>query len=154
LIEAIDSPEGASDITLNDLSLELGKPINTQLIIQAEKALVWRMKKKGYALCQVLKKECVANIAKHSLSVTVIVMPCQKIFFRPTSIGGNDTVLSKTIEKHIMWREAELFDPTQIEKTQSSLEKTGLFSSVFITSDEEKIENQRMPIHVNVQESK
>lgn len=153
-IDAIDHQEAMADISSKTVHLEPGKPIDTQAIVSAEKALLWEMKKRGYALCQVLKKECVANLSKHTLSVTFIVMPGQKISFGKTSIVGHETILGDTIAKNIMWNEGQTFDPATVEDTQNRLEKSGLFSSVIITQEQEKIENDQMPIQIHVQESK
>jgi translocation and assembly module TamA len=142
------------NINITDLKLTVGKPITTQAIIDAEKALVWQLKKKGYAFSQVLKKECIANAHTHTLSVKFLVSLGPLVRFGPTSITGNKTVLSQTIEKDILWKNGAVYDPNTIEKTQERLDATGLFSSVIISEEPDGLEEGPLPMRIHVQEGK
>src|SRR5262249_44038763 len=114
------------DITADEINLHPGKPIDTKSIIDAEKALLWQLKKKGYATCQIAKTTCVATAEKHPLGVTFAVSPGPLTRFGPTQIIGAESVQAETIRKNIAWKEGDIYDPLEIEKTQTRLEKTAL----------------------------
>ncbi|MCE5293255.1 MAG: BamA/TamA family outer membrane protein [Chlamydiales bacterium] len=140
--------------SLKDLKLQKGQPITTQELLDAEKALLWQLKKKGYASATVTKKDYIANTTDHTLAVTFHVHTGQLVHFGHTQIIGSNKVLEDTIKKYITWRYGALYSPAEIENTQEQLEKTGLFSSVIITQDEANIDHDTLPLTINVQESK
>lgn len=134
--------------------LKIGQPISTQQIVDAENSLLWQLKKSGYALAAIAKRECIANTEKHSLAVTLHVEPGPQLHFGPSTIVGAETVLPETINKYIIWKEGSPYSPQDIESTQQHLEKTGLFSSVIITEEQGNITNNQLPLTINLQESK
>jgi len=151
---ATENPEALEGISLEQLKITLNKPITTQEIIDAEKSLIWLLKKRGLAACQVLSKECVADLDTHTLHVRLIIRPGPIIRFGKTNIVGTNRVLKKTIQRSVSWNTGEIFDPHAIEKTQHKLEKTGLFTSVIIAQEDENLEGEDLPISIQVQESK
>lgn len=136
------------------VKLKIGQSISTQEIIDAENSLLWQLKKAGYALCTITKRDCVANTEEHSLAITIHVEPGPLLHFGPSTIVGTESVLPETVNKYITWKEGAPYSPVDIEKTQNNLEKTGLFSSVIITEEHENIKNNLVPLTLNVQESK
>lgn len=153
-IEATDNQEALEGITLTELKITLDKPIQTQEIIDAEKSLMWLLKKRGYAACQVIDKECVADLDTHTLNVSLSISPGPIIKFGKTNIVGNSRVQKKAIQRSVTWKEGQTFDPHAIEKTQAKLEKTGLFTSVIIAQEDENLDGSDLPISIQVQESK
>ncbi len=139
---------GADD---TELHLTPGQNITTQELVDAEKVLIWRLKKKGYAQAAIIKSHYIANSETHMLKVTFEVSKGPLMQFGPTQIIGTQSVLHDTINKYIVWQEGHQYDPLDIQKTQSQLEKTGLFSSVVITED---ATDKTVPLTINVQESK
>ncbi len=139
---------------LQMLNLQISEPITSQQILDAEKKLLWLLKKKGYAQSSISKKECIAHAKNHTLAVTYYVKLGPIVHFGPTQVVGSQNVLRETINKYIIWKEGQLYNPADIEKTQQHLEKTGLFSSVIITESSDDLQNNNLPLTINVQESK
>lgn len=139
---------GADD---TELHLTPGQNITTQELVDAERVLIWRLKKKGYALACIKKSHYIANSETHTLKVTFEVDKGPLMQFGPTQIIGTQSVLPETIDKYVTWSEGKRYDPVDIQKTQTQLEKTGLFSSVVIT---EESNGTNVPLTINVQESK
>jgi translocation and assembly module TamA len=130
----------------------IGKAITTKDILTYEKELVWELKKKGYATAKVAKKDIFVDAADHTVTVRFHVDNGPLVHFGPTKIIGNKTVLAKTIEKNILYKEGDRYDPLKIEQTESALEDTSLFSSVTISQDE--LLNGTLPLDIHVHESK
>lgn len=154
MVEASDHKEALDGITANELTLTLGKPITTDSLLEAEKKLLWLLKKRGYALAFVARKDCLADAKNHTMSVTFYVTVGPLVHFGHTAITGNKTVLLQAIEKDIAWMEGAVFDPANIEKTEERLNASGLFSSVIITEDQKALNGNEMPMRIQVQEGK
>jgi translocation and assembly module TamA len=141
-------------ITLKEIGIEIGQKASTQDILYAEDAALLALKKRGYAFAKVYKKEAIADVAEHTLSVTIFIDEGPSVVFGKTKITGNKKVDFSKIEKHILWKEGERFNPDTIEQTQIGLEKTHLFSSVIINEDVNRINEGKLPLDVIVEEGK
>lgn len=130
----------------------LGNPLTTKEILAFEKEVVWELKKKGYAAAHVRKKDIIVDTAQHNVIVRLHVEHGPLVRFGRTNIIGNRTVLAKTIEKNILYKEGDIYNPLKIEQTESALEDTALFSSVTISQDE--LVNNTLPLDIHLQESK
>ncbi len=139
---------------LDILKLEPGQFITTQQVVDAEQALLWHLKKKGYAISRIAKCTCLADAKKQTLKITFEVDTGPIVTFGTTQVIGTQNVRYETVKKYITWKEGEKFNPSDIETTQNHLEKTGLFSSVVITEEKELADGSKLPITINVQESK
>lgn len=135
------------------LTLKPGQYIDTQQIVDAEAALLWRLKKQGHAYCLITKKEVVADPKEHTLTVTFTVEPGPVVAFGPVQVVGSQSVRRETIDKYLQFKEGMPYSPETIDKTRELLEKTGLFSSVIISEEAEE-QNTSLPVTINVQESK
>lgn len=153
-IVAKDSSFDIKQIDQEPLQLIAGKPVTTQAIIDAEKSLLWQLKKVGYATAKLHHLECIANAGSHTLNVTFYVELGPIVRFGETRILGNKSVLATTIEKDVLWKSGTTYDPNAVEKTQERLDATGLFSTVLISEEFEDIDGQKVPMTIHVQESK
>ncbi|MBS0655546.1 MAG: BamA/TamA family outer membrane protein, partial [Verrucomicrobia bacterium] len=141
-------------IPLKDLHLEVGMPIGNQQLSEAERILIWTLKRKGYAHCHITRKELIADAANHTLDATFFVEPGPLIRFGNIQLFGNSTVSAEAILKRILWKEGDHYDPKKIAETRESLEKTGLFSSLVISEEPDLLSENSLPITIDVQESK
>ena len=153
-IEQQKLPVPFNTIEAKDFNLYLGKPARTQQIIDSERSIVWHFKKKGYAFAKIVRKEIVADATSCTIAVRFYVNEGPVVQFGKLHISGNTTVHNSAIEKNIFWKEGEIYDPEKIEKTQTNLEKSGLFSSLVIDEDKEKSHDNILPMDLEVQESK
>ncbi len=141
-------------VTQGALGLKTGDVLTTKMILDAEEKLLWLLKKEGYGLAEIQKREVIADTSDHTISLHFDVAVGPKLEFGPTTIVGAKSVLHDTIKKYILYKEGSSYTPLDIARTQESLEKTGLFSSVVITESKDDVENNELPITINVQESK
>ncbi len=148
-IETTQNPE-----LLPKLSLRKNQLITTQQIVDAEKSILWHLKKQGYAKAAILRRECTANVSTYTLAVTFFVDPGPLMSFGKSQVVGNQNVKREAIDKYIACNEGSTYSPIDIDKTQKQLEKTGLFSSVIITEDGDGLDSPLLPLTINVQESK
>jgi len=138
----------------SEIGLKLGEPITSQAVLDAEQKLLYLLQKSGYGLARVAKRDVIADKSRHTLQVRFDVEIGPRLEFGSTTIVGAKSVLHETINKYILYKEGQPFTPVDIARTQESLEKTGLFSSVVITESKDDIESNKLPITINVQESK
>ncbi len=135
-------------------ALEIGKPVTTQMILDAEKTVIWTFKKQGFGLCQILEREVIANVADHTLSLRLRIQKGPLLRFGPCHISGNTNVLSRLISKRLLWKEGDPYDPQKLEQSQVALEKTGLFSSVILSEQANALTGDKLPVDIQLQESK
>ncbi len=141
-------------VKAEELGLKIGDAITTKKVLDAEEKLLWLLKKEGYGLAFIQKREVIAHTTDHTISLRFDVDIGPKLSFGPTTIVGAGSVRHETINKYILYKEGSPYSPIDIARTQESLEKTGLFSSVVITESRQDVANNNLPITINVQESK
>ncbi len=151
-----DAPQTFSyeDINLQDLGITLGQPALPQNILNAEELLILNMEKKGYPLAKVENREVLANQANHSIHVILHVNSGPLCYFGEITFKGHKRVSPNFFGKKIAWAVGDIYDPCKIEKTQSALEASGLFSSISIVHDQNASDTGMIPIEIEVIESK
>ncbi len=138
--------------------LDLGIIYNTaalpKMIIDAEKALIQLMAKKGFPLGRIVKRNVVADHATKTVEVTLFVDSGPRVLFGPINITGNVDVDEAFIRKKIAWCEGDLYKPRLIERTQLALESSGLFSSATITPSDELDDDGRIATNIELIEGR
>lgn len=153
-LESFDIVDAEGKLTLDDLPVRQGLPITSQAILDAEKAVILKLKSQGYAAAGVLSREIFADVSKHVLTVHLQVEKGPLITFGALNIQGLKTVDPSVITKQLSWNAGDRYDPEKIIKTQQQIEKTGLFSSVQIIEDQTNIQNDTLPVDLQLEESK
>ena len=137
---------------ISPIKQPLGQIITTQKILDYENLVLFTLKMNGCATAEIVKKEVVADAKEHTLDVTLHVQTGPQVHFGPLQITGNKSVNAETIHKYIFWKPGDLYDAKKVEKTESALEKTGLFTSVNLI--QEPISGDSLPMTLNLQEAK
>lgn len=143
-----------SKINFNVLNITLGKPAYPKDIIEAEENVLLYLAKQGYCHAMIKKRDVIADQTKHTITVALYLNSGPKTYFGPVSISGLSKVKESVITKKICWQEGYLYNPVAIERTTAALESSGLFSSIAITPAEELSAENRVPVHIEVKESK
>ncbi len=141
-------------ISPEDLDLALPLPALPGTILEAEKNLIYLLKKQGHPLAKIVKRSVVADQSTKQINVTIEVEAGPLAYFGPATIKGNDDVLEIFIRNKIYWCEGEEYDPDRIDLTLAALESTGLFKSIAIIPADDVLEGNILPIEIDVSESK
>jgi translocation and assembly module TamA len=134
--------------------LSTDMPARTEKILEAEDLLIATLKNEGYAFSKIVKKDVVADIADNSVTVTFFVDTGGKVRFGKTQISGNTSVKTSSLLQHLRHKKGKLYSKAQLDLAQQNLEKTGLFSSVYIREAQEQFSDDELPIEIMLQEAK
>ncbi|MCB1111098.1 MAG: BamA/TamA family outer membrane protein [Chlamydiales bacterium] len=141
-------------IAPEQLCVTIGDAAEPKTINTAKERLIYLFKTWGYPMAEITNTEVVADQEKQNVAVTIQVSCGPKAYFGQVEVSGNCRVNSRYIKQKIAWREGALYCPTWIEKTESALEATNLFSSVTVSYPNFVDENNRLPMTIEVLEGK
>lgn len=141
-------------IKLKHLGIALNQPAYPEDILDAEDAVLERLGNKGYPFAKIIKRDVIADQAKHAVFVTLHISSGPLTYFGPVTIIGQKTIRTRFFEKKLAWCDGDRYNPKRIAETQELLEGTGLFRSVSITPAEEMTPEGTLPITIEVSEAK
>lgn len=141
-------------INLEEIGIRLNKPVQTDSILQAELAVLHKLSECGYPLAKIENREVIVDGETKQVHVKLAVKTGDKIEFGPSTLVGPKKVKPRFIEQKIEWTEGEEYDSRLVDKTQTALIDTGLFSSVLITHEESPSSTGRIPLKIEVHETK
>lgn len=143
-----------TSISLNDLEVILDSPAFPETILSAEDTLLDKLNLQGFAFASIQKREAFADQNNKTVTVSIIVETGPLAYFGKLEVKGLERVKKNFFYKKLRWAEGSLYDPRDIEKTQESLELSGLFRSVNITHGEKLLEGNAIPMEISVVEGK
>ena len=151
-------PEGAylpeESLDPKNLGLEPGMPVLSMKIVEAEQKALTVLEDHGYPLASVEKREMVADGKTKTFSVSLDLQTGPFSLFGLTDIRGEKNVKKTFINRKIAWKENEPYTASLVEKTQTALMDTGLFTSVLVTHPEGLGAGGHLPMTVDVLENK
>lgn len=137
-----------------DLGLKLNSRVQAIKVIDAELKALEQLSQSGYPLAFITNRSIVADGDTKTVSIVIDIDSGPLSYFGPLSINGNKTVKPLFFEQRIEWKLGDTYSANKIEETQKALTDTGLFSSVSITHKDLVDEDNSLPIHIDVNESK
>lgn len=146
--------ENCCHISLGDIGVQLKKPANAKVILDAELKVLGRLSECGFPLAKVENREVIVDGKTKGVRVFLDVKTGPKAKFGPTSIVGTTKVKPLFLEQKEEWKEGEVYDNSLVERTQNALIDTGLFSSVLITHEEALSMNGEIPMRIEVSETR
>lgn len=152
-----ESPDRTNDcchVSLGDAGVQLNKPANTNVILDAELKVLQRLSECGYPLAKIENRDVIVDGKTKSVRVKLDVKTGQRAEFGPTTIVGTRRVKPRFLEQKLQWKEGEEYDSRSVEQTQNSLIDTGLFNSVLITHEETLSSQGEIPLKIEVNETK
>jgi translocation and assembly module TamA len=152
--ESPEKPNDCCHVNYGDIGVQLNKPAQTAVILDAELKVLQRLSECGYPLAKIENREVIVDGKTKGVRVKLDVKTDQKAEFGPTVIVGTTKVNPLFFEQKKQWKEGQLYDSRLVEKTQNSLIETGLFSSVLITHEEALSSNGEIPLKIEVSETK
>ncbi len=123
-------------------------------IIDAETALLARVKEQGFANAKIGERRVVVDHDNDSMDITLRVAPGDKVYFGETLISGNTEVETRFIRRLLAWKEGRLITPGRLEETRLNLIETGLFNSIRIEPRTTPDEQGRVLVDLQVAEAK
>jgi translocation and assembly module TamA len=141
-------------LSLGDLGITLGEPLETKNILQSELSALEILASYGYPLAEIKNREIIADGKTKQVQVSLKLEMGPVASFGPTTIEGNCSVRSCLIEQQILWCENDRFDSCLVEQTQQALMDTGLFSSVYITYPKDLEDDSFLPMKIEVAETR
>jgi translocation and assembly module TamA len=137
-----------------ELGLRRGGPAFSRAILDAEAALLARVKEQGFALARPRDRRAVIDQASKTMDLTLSLDPGPRVRFGPARVAGNAGVSADAIRSFLPWKRGELITPKLLEEARVDLFETNLFSSVRLQLGEQPDEDGLLPITVNVAERK
>ncbi|MDZ4087703.1 MAG: BamA/TamA family outer membrane protein [Tabrizicola sp.] len=112
----------------------------------------WR--ESGHARAFVAREEIVADHAARRLDADVGLTPGPKLRFGRLEITGEERMRERRIAKIAGLPEGETFSETELRRAETRLRRTGIFSSVALTEDEQVTAPDLLGITATVVEQK
>lgn len=141
--------------TLKDTpSFRTGAPATGKAIIGIENELINALRTRAFAFARVISKNVIADRTTNIVDIMITVQTGPVVRFGPTSIIGAQHVKPAFFAINQEWKPGELYSPQVLEKTESSLQTSGVFQSVQIEEAKELGQDWTLPITINVTESK
>jgi translocation and assembly module TamA len=136
------------------LNLRRGKRASSIKVIEAEAALLQRVKNQGFANARLGERRVIVDHDTAEMDIVYTLNPGQKLYFGATKIVGNVDVESRFISRLLEWKPGKLVTPERLQTTQLNLIETRLFNSVRIEPGTVPDEQGRVPIRIEVSEAK
>jgi translocation and assembly module TamA len=136
------------------LCIPLDRPLQSQLLIDAEAVLRSQLACHGYPLAKVLERRIELNPSACTATATLIVEMGPRALFGLTQVSGTQCVDPCFIVRSLWWAPGECYNQQQIRQTQETLEASELFTTVAITHGDALDECGLLPMSIAVTEAK
>lgn len=143
---AVDLP------SIMELGLSLEKPAQSKPILDAEQAIIRRLRKQGFPFPRAEKRKVLVDHATRRVSVTFKVQAGPLARFGVTTIEGLESVDEAFVMQKIPWREGDRFNSQGLDELKKRLNETGLFSTVEIITDKILGREGNLPVVISVKE--
>ncbi|MBS0620605.1 MAG: BamA/TamA family outer membrane protein [Verrucomicrobia bacterium] len=147
-------PGACCTIDLEEIGIYLNKPAVAETILDGELKALQRLAQCGYPLATVEEREILADGKTKTLRVQLDIKTGERANFGPTTVNGLNKVRPRYIEQKMEWYEKEIYDSRLVEETQTRLIDSGLFSSVFISHEDQIAPNGEIAMRIDVEETK
>nr|WP_321463239.1 autotransporter assembly complex family protein [uncultured Cohaesibacter sp.] len=147
------SNDGAA-IDLGQYGVSAGAPAYSQLVIDAEQAIVDDYQKRGYALAKIEQRSLEADHDTGKLDVTLRVSPGVQARLGQVSVTGNKDVSSSFIIQQAAIPVGTAYSPDAIKRAGRNLRALGVFDSVIVQTADAVLEDGSLPIEIAVKERK
>ena len=116
--------------------------------------LIKSLRSRAFAFAKVVTKSVVADRESGEVDLTIEVQTGPIVRFGPTNVVGAQNVKPIVFSVNQEWKEGDLYSPKALEKTENSLQKSGLFQSIQIEEAKDLGNDWTLPITVYATESK
>ncbi len=137
-----------------DLGLEIGRPVGTKVIVEAQRRLLERLRDQGYPFPSIAERKVLVDHDATTAHLIFLVAPGSAARFGTVSLEGFVDVDASIGHNAIPWQNGDAFNGSLLTRLQNRLSRSGLFSTVRVTTDEEVDPNGDLPVRVVVTERK
>jgi translocation and assembly module TamA len=137
-------------IDRDKLGLAVGDPADAATIIAAQDTLLTELRKQGYALASVQKREVVVDHATREAEVTFIVETGPIAKMGPVHFSGTEKVDTTYLQRRVPFTPGEPYDPTKVDLLRGKLTSLGVFNAVRIKPATSLDANGELPIDVEL----
>jgi len=139
-VQALGAPEG----------LEAGAPARTGPILDAESALLDRLRIAGFPLASVVDREVLVNHEDQVMDVTWTLSPGPAASFAPPAIAGETAVSQRLLARITNRLSGQPYAPATLEATRRELLALGAFDSVRARAGDRLDAAGRLPVTFTV----
>jgi len=132
----------------------VGQIAKSGLVVEAATAGVDAWRGDGYAKAQVSDQSIVANHRTNMLAADVRLAPGPLVHFGALDVSGNKRLRTKRLRQIAGFPTGKVYDPKELEKVQTRLRRTGIFSSVAVTEAKTLNPDDSMNVALAVVEQK
>jgi len=147
-------PDGLVVPSADEIGLKTGEPAAAQAILDAERALLRRVRQQGFILAELGTRNAVIDRDTDTMDVTLRADPGPLSRFGPVEFDGLATVDEAFAAGRLDWKQGELITPERLDAARASLRETGLFTTVQIALDDEPDKDGELPVTIDVTERK
>ncbi len=139
---------------LLELGLAPGQPALSQTILDAESTLLARAGAQGHALAELGRRRAIVDHDGHAMDLTLVLQPGPLVHFGAIQIRGLDTVKEAAVRRRLPWQRGDLMTAQRLEDGRVALFDSRLFSSVVLDVGTTPDAAGRLPVTVELRESK
>lgn len=139
---------------LEELGLELDKRAEGAKVVAAGTKLLRILRNDARPLAKRTDRKAIADFKTHTLTVEESVDPGPRASYGAVTVTGLERTNESYVRQWIPWKEGEPYKQSQMNKLQSDLVGTGLFSSVIVTHAKTVDENGEIDITIDLEEDK
>lgn len=152
-------PDGTDDLDElprdgGDFGFVEGMPARGEDIVAIETALLADLRQHGRPRAAVADRRAVVDHDAVAMTVTLRVDPGPPAVFGPLALNGLTKVDEDYIRYVLQWPEGKQWDERELDSVRRKLADTNLFRTVHVDPAETVDSEGRLPVAVNVEESK
>ncbi len=146
----VSCPEVSNEV----LGVKIGTPILAENVINAELKALQQLSLCGYPLAFIADSSIVADGDTKTVSIHLDIDTGPMTKFGALNVEGNTQVKRLYVEQKLEWKEGDVYSSSKVEETQKALMDSGLFSSVALSHGDIPSPDGKLPMNVEVAESK
>lgn len=135
-VAALGQPEGLSP----------GDPARAGPVLDAESALIDRLRRTGHPLATVADREVLVDHQARAMDVTWVLSPGPSATFAQPEVTGTDSVNPRLLDRVAGRLTGEPYAPARLEETRRELLALGVFDSVRARAADRLDEAGRLPV--------
>jgi len=139
--------------SLADMGAVTGAPAVAKDILDAEKALIADIRRRGFAFVKTDGRRALADVDAHILTVTTFVVLGERARFGDLTVEGLERTAPEFIEQRRTFARGEQYDPQKLTDMRADLVRTSVFDVVRFDTAPELAADGTLPVTLTVKES-
>ena len=149
-----ENPSASKNSDSINTGLLPGSPYHAGMINEGGQSLLLYFKKFGYPFVKIADREIIADHLDNTVNVTYIIETGPKALFGETTFTGIESVDETYVRSKLLWKQGQTYNIELINKTHHKLTGLGLFSIVTIRENRTLVNDESLPLTVEVKERK